>query len=212
MSAAALMSAVASGSQPVPPIVQVTRPVTSLCAMDESPFDNVLRTDDLTRAQTLVSIGNFLQTYPPRMTLDQYIAGRRGDDGFSQTLVHLIRHSIYPVTCHFLQHVVKHFSLSRVFEVLNAVSKNGVTGPKGCVMHLAVMRGELDLIKRLIGMGFDLEARDSKNQTPVYYLIQGQLFLISLFLPPKILLWPSSHCMPHLMDCCSRAQAKIRSS
>lgn len=175
MMTSAAQSAAASStksSSPIPSLPSITR--ASTCALDESPFDNVLRTDDYARAQTLVSIGNFLQTYPPRMTLDQYMAGRRSDEGFSQTLVHLIRHSIYPVTSSFLQHVVKHFSLINVFAILDAVHKTGIQGPPGTVIHLAVMRGELDLIKRLVAMGFDLETRDSKNQTPVFYLIQGQ--------------------------------------
>lgn len=47
----------------------------------ESPFDNVLRTDDFSRAKTMVSIGNFLQTYPPRLTLLKYIKGKSGDEG-----------------------------------------------------------------------------------------------------------------------------------
>jgi hypothetical protein len=170
MSAAS--STAAAGPSVLSSVRQVVRP--AVCPMDESPFDNVLRNNDFVRAQTLVSIGNFLQSYPPRMTLEQYMAGRRNDDGFSETLVHLIRHSIYPVTCSFLQHVVKHFSLSKVFAILDAVHKTGMTGPPGNVIHLAVMRGELDLIKRLLSMGFDLETRDSKSQTAIFYLIQGQ--------------------------------------
>lgn len=199
-------------SRPVTPVMRMAGAGASLCPVDESPFDNVLRTDDFARAQTLVSIGNFLQTYPPRMTLEQYIAGRRGDDGFSQTLVHLISHSIYPVTCYFLRHVVTHFSLKRVFEVLDAVSRNGVTGPKGDVIHVAVMRGELELIKRLVDMGFDLEAKDSKNQTPIFYLIQGQSHLIihsfSLFF---FFVFFIGHCMHHLIALRSRAQERTLS-
>lgn len=169
-----MMSTASSTTGPsvMPAVRQIARP--AVCPMDESPFDNVLRTDDFVRAQTLVSIGNFLQSYPPRMTLEQYIAGRRNDDGYSETLIYLIRHSIYPVTCSFLQHVIKHFSLPKVFAILDAVQKTGMTGPPGNVIHLAVMRGELDLIKRLVSMGFDLESRDSKNQSAIFYLIQGQ--------------------------------------
>jgi hypothetical protein len=48
---------------------------------NESPFDNVLRTDDLVRAKTMVSVGNFVQTYPPRLTLLQYIKEKPENEG-----------------------------------------------------------------------------------------------------------------------------------
>ena len=144
-------------------------------SVDESPFDNCLRTDDYSRAQTMLTSGiAFRETYPPRMTLDQYVCGRSGDDGFSQTLLFLVRKGIYPVTRAFLQHVVRHFSLTNVFELLNAIPDVRRVSPQGAVLHLAVLRGSLTLIKKLVEMGFDLEGKDSKGQTPLFYAIQGQ--------------------------------------
>ena len=158
--------------------------------LQESPFDNVLRTNDFNRAVNMLSSDYIVNSYPPRITLDQYMSGRRGDDGFSETLVHLIQHKIYRISVNFMNHIMKHFSPINVLKILNAVDPNNMTiirnEATNTLLHTACMRNNLDIIRCLVGMGFDFEHRDSKNQTPIFHLIQGQcvcLFLSLVYCP-----------------------------
>lgn len=148
----------------------------------ESPFDNVLRTDDLQRAQRLVSIPDFLHDYPPKMSLDEFIAGKVENDGFSATLCLLIRSGVYSVTANFLMHVLEHFSDQNILEVLNSMKYDYSGSPKK-VMHYALRRAtrssvteavSLQIIQKLLDLGFDLNSLDEMNQSAIFYFVQGK--------------------------------------
>ena len=140
----------------------------------ESPFDNVLRLDDISRANTLVSIHNFLHTYPPRLTLGKYFNGKKGDEGFSETLLLLIEHGIYPVMEDFLIHAMKHFQQDKLLKILEAMKEHGLSGKPGKVVHFAVKKGHLQVLKIFDSVfKLSLNAFDDKNQTPIFYFIEG---------------------------------------
>lgn len=130
----------------------------------------------------MVSIGNFLHTYPPRLTLGEYIKGKVGNEGCTRTLLFLISSGIYPVTKDFLAHVMTHFKTDNILSILSAMKVPGFTGSPGNVLHLAVKKGNLQIVQQLVRMGFDVNQRDDKRQTPVFYFIEGWLLFSCLAL------------------------------
>lgn len=157
-------------------------PLTIAQVSDESPFDNVLKSNDIRRATTLVSIQDFLITYPPRMTLDDFIVGKTGDEGFSETLCLFIHSGVYSVTTNFITHMLIHFKSENILTVLKSM-KYEFNGESKTVMHTALRRAtrptvpsdvSIAIIEKLLSLGFGLNSLDDFNQSAIFYFIQGK--------------------------------------
>lgn len=162
----------------LPPRLDASFFHTFLTVQDESPFDNVLRTDDLSRAKDMVSYIGFREKYPPRLTLEDFIRGKKGNEGFSETLLLLISSGIYRVTAAFLEHVILHFNEKNILMLLDSLpdlndTDTKISGPHGKVLHLAVRKRYIDVAKKLVSLGLNINERDDMNQTPIFYFIQG---------------------------------------
>ena len=175
---------VTTKAPPAPPAIAAS--VTPVCQTNESPFDNVLKVNDFTRAERLVSIPNFLHLYPPQTTLDQFMRGKEGDEGFSPTLCLLIESGVYNVTANFLMHILVHFSSENILTVLKSMKYDYQGTPKK-VMHFALRRAtkstipsevSLEIIEKLLNLGFDLNSLDDMNQSAIFYFIQGKYSVI----------------------------------
>ena len=71
-----------------------------------------------------------------------------------------------------------HASVINILSVLSASKTHGFTGKPGKVIHKAVKKGNMEIIKALLCLGFDVNQLDDRKQTLIFHFIEGGLNVV----------------------------------
>lgn len=157
------------------------QPIFHEFALSKSRYDRALYINDLQSAQVLVwssfHIDGHYQRHFPLLTLRHWVQGRPGDESFNETLLFYLQNGIYEVKYEFLEHVIDNYSSENVISVFKSIQ--GFRGPEKSVLHKAIKRGILFVVRTLVNaLNFDVDGLDDLGQSPIFHLVERKLYTL----------------------------------
>ncbi|KAI1285292.1 hypothetical protein HDE_11760 [Halotydeus destructor] len=144
-------------------------------------FDDALLHMDIAKAERLHNNGQ-LRGHRSQLCLYQYIRDKKGDEGYSDTLVLLLREGIYDIKAMFVEYVLQEFPIHHVIKTIKAIEASSrCLEETGRVLHLAVGRMNVDVYNatiRLLLKSFTrnqvfIDIKDSSGRTALFYFIKA---------------------------------------